>query len=100
MQPMTNHLNYIKQIPRLSQVQYDTASQLFYVDKALKALGYSGLENVPSFLIPDTQIENALSQVKINPDFQDISPEQKQFLNYSLANHLGLYDAADALRRW
>lgn len=102
MSIITENLNHIKQVPQLKQVQYDTASQFYYLDKALKSLGYeSSLEQFELFS-PDAQIESLLPTLTSAPcvNSPEIPETAQKYFPYYLANRLGLYDAADALRWW
>lgn len=97
---ITNHLSRIQQIPQLSQVQYDTASQFHYLDKALKALGYESKNLNFELYSPDPQIEKLLPTLTVCEARPELTETEQKFLAYRLANRLGLYDAADALRWW
>lgn len=86
-------ITQLNELPQLSQVQYDTSSQLFYVNKALKAFGLQGLKTIPTLFSPDPQAEKVINQIKPHSAITDCP-----LLAYHIAVRLGMYDAADALR--
>lgn len=97
---ISQNVEHIKQIPQLKQVQYDVSSQLYYVNKALLALGYEGISTNPALYTPDNQIEQLLPTLTARQVESSLDENQKKYFKYMVANRLGLYDAADCLRFW
>lgn len=98
---ISQNRTHLSQIPQLSQVQYDTASQLFYVHQALLALGYPGLKTVPTQCYsPDNQVEQVIAKLEKKNLSAGLDEKQLTYFAYAVANRLGMYDAADVLRFW